>query len=174
MIWASRWSGSPCAHSIGKFFLCYIVLFLLETSAPGLSGHYWYIHDYINQLAKVSPVKMCWIPPDSGVEKNRYKYSPFKGVQNCGNSKNQVAFLILGEFLGMNSWISCRHLSESWFPGKIQLFNVAEVVWSIIVVEFLHPVNVAKLGEINKSPKRPNCFRKNFQEKMNIVKRQFQ
>ena len=41
MIWASRWS-SPCAHSIGKFFLCYIVLFLLETSAPGLSGHYWY------------------------------------------------------------------------------------------------------------------------------------
>ena len=45
---AKKWFGhragrSPCAHSIGKFFLCYIVLFLLETSAPGLSGHYWYI-----------------------------------------------------------------------------------------------------------------------------------
>ena len=44
---AKKWFGhcagrSPCAHSIGKFFLCYIVLFLLETSAPGLSGHYWY------------------------------------------------------------------------------------------------------------------------------------
>ena len=44
---AKEWFGhragrSPCAHSIGKFFLCYIVLFLLETSAPGLSGHYWY------------------------------------------------------------------------------------------------------------------------------------
>ena len=44
---AKKWLGhcagrSPCAHSIGKFFLCYIVLFLLETSAPGLSGHYWY------------------------------------------------------------------------------------------------------------------------------------
>ena len=44
---AKKWFGhragrSPCAHSIGKFFLSYIVLFLLETSAPGLSGHYWY------------------------------------------------------------------------------------------------------------------------------------
>ena len=44
---AKKWFGhragrSPCAHSIGKFFLCYIVLFLLETSAPGLSGYYWY------------------------------------------------------------------------------------------------------------------------------------
>ena len=44
---AKEWFGhragrSPCAHSIGKFFLCYIVLFLLETSAPGLSGYYWY------------------------------------------------------------------------------------------------------------------------------------
>ena len=46
---AKKWFGhcagrSPCAHSIGKFFLCYIVLFLLETSAPGLSGHYWYMY----------------------------------------------------------------------------------------------------------------------------------
>ena len=44
---AKKWFGhragrSPCAHSIGKLFLCYIVLFRLETSAPGLSGHYWY------------------------------------------------------------------------------------------------------------------------------------
>ena len=49
---AKKWFGhcagrSPCAHSIGKFFLCYIVLFLLETSAPGLSGHYWYIYIFI-------------------------------------------------------------------------------------------------------------------------------
>ena len=49
---AKKWFGhragrSPCAHSIGKFFLCYIVLFLLETSAPGLSGHYWYRILYI-------------------------------------------------------------------------------------------------------------------------------
>ena len=46
---AKKWFGhragrSPCAHSIGKFFLCYIVLFLLETSAPGLSGYYWYLY----------------------------------------------------------------------------------------------------------------------------------
>ena len=46
---AKKWFGhragrSPCPHSIGKFFLCYIVLFLLETSAPGLSGHYWYTY----------------------------------------------------------------------------------------------------------------------------------
>ena len=52
---AKKWFGhcagrSPCAHSIGKFFLCYIVLFLLETSAPGLSGHYWYIYIYICML----------------------------------------------------------------------------------------------------------------------------
>ena len=49
---AKKWFGhragrSPCAHSIGKFFLCYIVLFLLETSAPGLSGYYWY-RIYVN------------------------------------------------------------------------------------------------------------------------------
>ena len=54
---AKKWFGhragrSPCAHSIGKFFLCYIVLFLLETSAPGLSGHYWYmILCYINVIS---------------------------------------------------------------------------------------------------------------------------
>ena len=45
---AKKWFGhrpgeSPCAHSIGKFLLWCIVLFSSETSAPGLSGHYWYI-----------------------------------------------------------------------------------------------------------------------------------
>ena len=50
---AKEWFGhragrSPCAHSIGKVFLCYIVLFLLETSAPGLSGHYWYSLQFRN------------------------------------------------------------------------------------------------------------------------------
>ena len=53
---AKKWFGhragrSPCAHSIGKFFLCYIVLFLLETSAPGLSGHYWYyMSEYMSEI----------------------------------------------------------------------------------------------------------------------------
>ena len=42
---AKKWFGhgpgrSPCAHSIGKFFLCYIVLFSSETSAPGSPGNY--------------------------------------------------------------------------------------------------------------------------------------
>ena len=60
---AKKWFGhragrSPCAHSIGKFFLCYIVLFLLETSAPGLSGHYWYRH-CITFLQKNTHLKMC-------------------------------------------------------------------------------------------------------------------
>ena len=50
----------PCAHSIGKFFLCYIVLFLLETSAPGLSGHYWYkIYD-LSLVLNVSCHDMSW------------------------------------------------------------------------------------------------------------------
>ena len=44
---AKKWFGhragrSPCAHSIGKFFLCYIVLFSSETSAPGSPGNYLY------------------------------------------------------------------------------------------------------------------------------------
>ena len=44
---AKKWFGhragrSPCAHSIGKFFLCYIVLFSSETSAPGSTGNYLY------------------------------------------------------------------------------------------------------------------------------------
>ena len=46
---AKQWFGhgagrSPCAHSIGKFFLCSIVLFSSETSAPGLAREllvYW-------------------------------------------------------------------------------------------------------------------------------------
>ena len=46
---AKKWFGhcagrSPCAHSIGKFFLCYIVLFSSETSAPGSPGNYLYIN----------------------------------------------------------------------------------------------------------------------------------
>ena len=44
---AKKWFGhragrSPCARSIGKFFFWLIVLFF-ETSAPGLSGYYWYL-----------------------------------------------------------------------------------------------------------------------------------
>ena len=34
---------SSCAHSIGKFFLCYIVLFSFETSATGSPGNYLYL-----------------------------------------------------------------------------------------------------------------------------------
>ena len=44
MVWASRWS---VAHSIGKFFLCYIILFSSETSAPGSPGNYLYLNIYI-------------------------------------------------------------------------------------------------------------------------------
>ena len=60
---AKKWLGhragrSPCAHSIGKFFLCYIVLFLLETSAPGLSGHYWYI--MMEQYRIEQKMKIIW------------------------------------------------------------------------------------------------------------------
>ena len=44
---AKKWFGhgagrSPGAHSIGKVFLCYIVLFSSETSAPGSPGNYLY------------------------------------------------------------------------------------------------------------------------------------
>ena len=35
---------SSCAHSIGKFFLCYIVLFSFETSATGSPGNYLYMY----------------------------------------------------------------------------------------------------------------------------------
>ena len=61
---AKTWFGhragrSPCAHSIGKFFLSYIVLFLLETSAPGLSGHYWYMALFL-ATAKFRSSKVIW------------------------------------------------------------------------------------------------------------------
>ena len=42
MVWASRWS---VAHSIGKFFLCYIIRFSSETSAPGSPGNYLYTYN---------------------------------------------------------------------------------------------------------------------------------
>ena len=68
---AKKWFGhragrSPCAHSIGKFFLCYIVLFLLETSAPGLSGHYWYtacISCVDSMISKTTSKNMNQSPP---------------------------------------------------------------------------------------------------------------
>ena len=49
---SKKWFGhgagrSPCAHSIGKFFLCYLILFSSETSAPGPPGNYLYIRIYI-------------------------------------------------------------------------------------------------------------------------------
>ncbi len=37
--WFGHRAGPPCAHSIGKFFLCYIVLFS-STCAPGSPGNY--------------------------------------------------------------------------------------------------------------------------------------
>ena len=39
---------SSCAHSIGKFFLCYMVLFSFETSATGSPGNYLYILIYLH------------------------------------------------------------------------------------------------------------------------------
>ena len=62
---AKKWFGhragrSPCAHSIGKFFLCYIVLFLLETSAPGLSGYYWYLPIYTPSWCPDQCLLMPW------------------------------------------------------------------------------------------------------------------
>ena len=49
---AKKWFGhragrSTCAHSIGKFFLCYIGLFSSETSAPGSPGNYLYMSDVL-------------------------------------------------------------------------------------------------------------------------------
>ena len=38
---------SSCAHSIGKFFLCYIVLFSFETSATGSPGNYLYFSPFL-------------------------------------------------------------------------------------------------------------------------------
>ena len=48
---AKKWFGhragrSPCAHSRGKFFFCYIVLFPFETSAPGSPGNYLYVYRF--------------------------------------------------------------------------------------------------------------------------------
>ena len=55
---AKKWFGhragrSPCAHSIGKFFLCYILLFSSETSAPGSPGNYLYNID----ICYIKPMK---------------------------------------------------------------------------------------------------------------------
>ena len=41
---------SSCAHSIGKFFLCYMVLFSSETSAPGSPGNYLYIYLHLASM----------------------------------------------------------------------------------------------------------------------------
>ena len=51
---------SSCAHSIGKFFLCYIVLFSFETSATGSPGNYLY---YINWVENSGHTKSHGMPP---------------------------------------------------------------------------------------------------------------
>ena len=62
---AKKWFGhragrSPCAHSIGKFFLCYIVLFSSETSAPGSPGNYLYIYIYYTLYDYLVLCKSWW------------------------------------------------------------------------------------------------------------------
>ena len=61
---AKKWFGhragrSPCAHSIGKFFLCYIVLFSSETSAPGSPGNYLYNIIYTYNLYIYIYISIC-------------------------------------------------------------------------------------------------------------------
>ena len=72
---AKKWFGhragrSPCAHSIGKFFLCYIVLFSSEASAPGSSGNYWYLF-YILYCYASYPLQFggspCVYSPDESI-----------------------------------------------------------------------------------------------------------
>ena len=49
---------SSCAHSIGKFFLCYMVLFSFETSATGSPGNYLYVETF-------SGCSFGWLGPRS-------------------------------------------------------------------------------------------------------------
>ena len=56
MVWASRWS---VAHSIGKFFLCYIILFSSETSAPGSPGNYLYYNKVYIYIIKELVLVFC-------------------------------------------------------------------------------------------------------------------
>ena len=54
---------SSCAHSIGKFFLCYIVLFSFETSATGSPGNYLYKPVNPKQAAVFFLAQIDWSKP---------------------------------------------------------------------------------------------------------------
>ena len=62
---------SSCAHSIGKFFLGYIVLVSFETSATGSPGNYLYNILYIQMLDH--PVPALRIRLDSGHHRSKCK-----------------------------------------------------------------------------------------------------
>ena len=72
---AKRW------FSIGKFFL-WLIVFFFETSAPGLSGHYWYTTMYtphiciISRNLSVSLGLFFTLPNPVSVPKNGWRFSP--------------------------------------------------------------------------------------------------
>ena len=53
---------SSCAHSIGKFFLCYIVLFSFETSATGSPGNYLYTEFFCSIAEFPNPTRPTALP----------------------------------------------------------------------------------------------------------------
>ena len=60
---AKKWIGhragrSPCAHSIGKFFLCYILLFPFGNFRPRLVRVLLVYEDWLNPLL-ISPFVIC-------------------------------------------------------------------------------------------------------------------
>ena len=128
---AKKWFGhcagrSPCAHSIGKFFLCYIVLFLLETSAPGLSGHYWYRVWIIIARHKPSPpLQNC---TKAGGQKvcgagSLYLHQPEYvfailytglGIGACHQATNPLKILISRWMTPMKNIMFFSNLAISW------------------------------------------------------------
>ena len=102
---AKKWFGhragrSPCGHSIGKFFLCYIVLFLLETFAPGLSGHYWY-----NSVLYCILLHLIW-----NTKANIYIYTYY----------SMYIYIYLFDYIIYIIFYVCLSLLNIWTPTPIR------------------------------------------------------
>ena len=135
---AKKWFGhragrSPCAHSIGKFFLCYIVLFLLETSAPGLSGYYWY--GIYGQLASGHPWLwniQLWrtltigpaISKCNSVGSGWCKAEWVRIILFCFNMVLKFYASATCLFIGVHKFKRCCFTSSSQFifPGEIEIY----------------------------------------------------
>ena len=109
-----RAGRSPCAHSIGKFFLCYIVLFSFETSATGSPGNYLYMYFFFFEMLNISFIYI--------------KISTFY-LQDSNFSWSFYLPWLTQHSIFSTQVLSCAHAVEPTFLTAVQSFQGGSTAW---------------------------------------------